>query len=159
MTRWLWFAASIVLLDQASKLLVEHTLTYGQRIKLLPVFDLTLVYNTGAAFSFLAQASGWQRWLLSAVAVAAVGFILWLMKTQKGGSRRLMLSLSLILAGAIGNLIDRLIYGHVVDFLLFYWNNWHYPAFNVADAAITLGAVLLIWDELQRWRSTRQTRS
>lgn len=158
MAKWLRLAALIVILDQASKLIVDHTLRYGQRIELLPVFDLTLVYNRGAAFSFLAQGSGWQRWFLAAIAVFAIVFILWLMRTQAQSSKRLMLALTLILAGAIGNLIDRVAYGHVVDFLLLYWHPWYYPAFNVADAAITLGAILIIWDEWLRWRRARQSR-
>ncbi len=155
--RWLALAALIVLLDQATKLIAEQTLRFGERVNLLPVFDLTLVYNRGAAFSFLAQGDGWQRWLLSGIAVAAIVFIVWLMRTQAQDSRRMMLALTLILAGAVGNLIDRLAYGHVVDFLLFYWHPWYYPAFNIADAAITVGAILLIWDEWQRWRNTRRT--
>jgi signal peptidase II len=155
--RWLALAALIVLLDQATKLIAEQTLRFGERVNLLPVFDLTLVYNRGAAFSFLAQGDGWQRWLLSGIAVAAIVFIVWLMRTQAQDSRRMMLALTLILAGAVGNLIDRLAYGHVVDFLLFYWHPWYYPAFNIADTAITVGAILLIWDEWQRWRNTRRT--
>lgn len=153
--KWLGLAAIIVMIDQATKLIAENTMRFGERINLLPVFDLTLVYNRGAAFSFLAQGDGWQRWFLSGVAVAAIVFILWLMKSQGDNTRRMMLALTLILSGAIGNLIDRLFYGHVVDFLLVYWHPWYYPAFNIADTAITLGAILLIWDELQRWRRSR----
>lgn len=158
MTKWTRLIVLIVLVDQISKLMAEHLLQFGQRVQVLPVFDLTLIYNRGAAFSFLAQGDGWQRWFLSAVAVLAIGFIAWLMKTQAQDSKRLMLALSLIMAGAIGNLIDRLAYGHVVDFLLLYWHPWYYPAFNVADMAITFGAVLLIWDEWQRWRRTRRSK-
>lgn len=158
MRNWLRLAALIVLLDQATKLAVDLSLHYGQRISLLPFFDLTLIYNRGAAFSFLAQGSGWQRWFLSGIAVVAIVFILWLMKTSAQQSRRLMLALTLILAGAIGNLIDRLAYGHVVDFVLIYWHPWYYPAFNIADAAITVGAILVIWDEWQRWRQSRKNR-
>ncbi len=158
MRNWLRLAALIVLLDQATKLAVDLSLHYGQRISLLPFFDLTLIYNRGAAFSFLAQGSGWQRWFLSGIAAVAIVFILWLMKTSAQQSRRLMLALTLILAGAIGNLIDRLAYGHVVDFVLIYWHPWYYPAFNIADAAITVGAILVIWDEWQRWRQSRKNR-
>jgi signal peptidase II len=149
----------IVALDQLSKLVVDHTLRYGQRIELLPFFDLTLVYNRGAAFSFLAQGTGWQRWFLISIALVAIVFIIWLMRTQTQQSKRLMLALTLVLAGAIGNLIDRLAYGHVVDFLLLYWHPWYYPAFNVADAAISVGAILLIWDEWQRWRTARKSKA
>jgi signal peptidase II len=157
--KWLRLAALIVALDQLSKLVVDHTLRYGQRIELLPFFDLTLVYNRGAAFSFLAQGAGWQRWFLISIAVVAIVFIVWLMRTQAQQSKRLMLALTLVLAGAIGNLIDRLAYGHVVDFLLLYWHPWYYPAFNVADAAISVGAILLIWDEWQRWRTARKSKA
>lgn len=159
MAKWLRLAALIVALDQLSKLVVDHTLRYGQRMDLLPFFDLTLVYNRGAAFSFLAQGAGWQRWFLISIAVVAIVFIVWLMRTQAQQSKRLMLALTLVLAGAIGNLIDRLAYGHVVDFLLLYWHPWYYPAFNVADAAISVGAILLIWDEWQRWRTARKSKA
>lgn len=157
MARWLGLALLIVVIDQTTKLVAENTMHFGERINILPVFDFTLVYNRGAAFSFLAQGDGWQRWFLSGIAVFAIAFILWLMKTQAQDSRRMMLALTLILAGAAGNLIDRVFYGHVIDFLLVYWHPWYYPAFNIADTAITLGAILLIWDELQRWRQSRRT--
>ena len=157
MARWLRLTALVVLIDQISKLAVENTMAYGQRISVLPVFDLTLVYNRGAAFSFLAQGSGWQRWFLVLVALLAIVFILWLMRTQANHSTRHMFSLTLILSGAIGNLIDRVVHGHVIDFLLLYWHNWYYPAFNVADMAITFGAIVLIWDELCRWRAARRS--
>ncbi|MCD8494317.1 MAG: signal peptidase II [Burkholderiaceae bacterium] len=157
MRKWLGLAVILVVVDQITKLVAQSTMRFGERIHVLPVFDFTLVYNRGAAFSFLAQGDGWQRWFLSGIAVAAIVFILWLMKTQAHDSRRMMLALTLILSGAIGNLIDRLFYGHVVDFLLVYWHPWYYPAFNIADTAITLGAILLIWDEWQRWRQSRRT--
>lgn len=157
MARWLGLALLIVVIDQTTKLVAQNTMRFGERINILPVFDFTLVYNRGAAFSFLAQGDGWQRWFLSGIAVFAIAFILWLMKTQAQDSRRMMLALTLILAGAAGNLIDRVFYGHVIDFLLVYWHPWYYPAFNIADTAITLGAILLIWDELQRWRQSRRT--
>lgn len=155
MARWGWLVALLVGVDQVSKWLAESNLRWGERIQLLPVFDLTLVYNTGAAFSFLAGGSGWQRWLLIAVALAAVVFIVWLIRTHPGETR-MQLALVLILAGAVGNLIDRVWHGHVIDFLLVYWRQWHYPAFNIADMAITAGAILLIWDEWQRWRRSRR---
>lgn len=154
--KWLRLAAILVVFDQVTKIIAEQTMRYGERVNVLPVFDFTLVYNRGAAFSFLAQGDGWQRWFLSGIAVAAIVFILWLMKTQAHESKRMMLALTLILAGAIGNLIDRQFYGHVVDFLLVYWHPWYYPAFNIADMAITFGAILLIWDEWQRWRRSRK---
>jgi len=129
---WLLVALVIAALDQASKLSIDHALVYGERIGLLSFFDLTRLYNTGAAFSFLAGAAGWQRWFFTALALAASVFIVWLMHRHRD-ERRFNLALALVLGGAIGNLIDRSLYGHVVDFLLFYWRDWYFPAFNVAD--------------------------
>jgi signal peptidase II len=150
---WPWIVL-IVAIDQATKWLVEHTFAYGERVTILPFFDVIRIYNTGAAFGFLASGSGWQRWVLIAVAFGAIGLIFWLMRTQRHESR-LVMALALILSGAIGNLVDRIWHGHVIDFVLIYWHPWYYPAFNVADMAITLGAILLIWDEWQRWRRNR----
>jgi len=152
-TLWPWLLAALVLivLDQASKLAVDRLLAYGERIALLPSFDLTLLYNTGAAFGFLADEPGWQRWFFALLALAASVFIVWLLRRHRGQTR-FNLALSLILGGALGNLIDRCVYGHVVDFLLFYWRNWYFPAFNLADTGISCGAVLLVLDELLRPR-------
>jgi signal peptidase II len=153
-SKWVWFVTGLVGLDQLTKWVIEQTFAFGQRLNLLPFFDLILIYNTGAAFSFLASGSGWQRWVLIVIAFAAIIFIIWLMR--KEASRPLsQLSLALILSGAIGNLIDRIWHGHVIDFLLVYWQNWYYPAFNVADMAISIGAVLLIFDEWRRWRESK----
>lgn len=153
--RWGWLALWIVMLDQVSKIIAEATLHYGQRVNVLPIFDFTLLYNPGAAFSFLANQPGWQRWFFTVIALIAIAFITYLMRKHRG-DKRFLLALSLILGGAVGNLIDRVLYGHVIDFLLFYWETWHYPAFNLADSAITVGAVLLIADELLRWRKKTQ---
>ncbi len=155
MTKWFTLAAMIIGVDQATKWLAQLNFSYAERLPVLPVFDLTLVYNTGAAFSFLAGGSGWQRWLLIAIAIGASVLIAWLMHRHRG-QIRFLLALTLILAGAIGNLIDRVIHGHVIDFLLLHWRGWHYPAFNVADMAITFGAALIIWDEWARWRQDRE---
>jgi signal peptidase II len=113
----------------------------------LPVLNITLRYNTGAAFSFLADASGWQRWFFAGLAlVVASAIVVWLRRMDGRGQARLACSLSLIMAGAIGNVIDRLHLGHVVDFIHVHWNNWDFPAFNVADSAITIGAILMLLD-------------
>jgi len=152
---WLLTACVMIALDQASKLAVEHLLVYAERVRLLPGFDFTLLYNTGAAFSFLADANGWQRWFFAALALLASFFIIWLMHRHRG-ERRFNLALALVLGGAIGNLIDRGVYGHVVDFLLFYWRDWYFPAFNVADMGISCGAVLLVLDEVLRARRSHQ---
>ena len=151
--KWLALSALIVLLDQVTKLAVQATFQPGEARAYTPFFSLVLAFNAGAAFSFLRDAAGWQRYFFSAVAVIAALFIVWLLK--KGGSRMYLASLGLILGGAIGNLWDRVRLGHVVDFLLFHWNDWYYPAFNVADSAITVGAALLIIDSFRQRRTDR----
>jgi signal peptidase II len=150
---WLLLAAVIIVLDQAAKLYFNGSFTYGQRLNVLPVFDLTLVFNRGAAFSFLATEAGWQRWFFTALGIGAAVVITVILHRQgRQAHPRFALALSLIMGGALGNVIDRVAYGHVVDFLLFYWKDWYYPAFNLADVAITCGAVLLVLDELLRMR-------
>jgi len=146
---WLSLSLAVVLLDQITKWLVIDALTLYQRIPVLPVFDLVRLHNTGAAFSFLADASGWQNWLFTGVAVVvSVGIAWWLVTLPREGRRVLSLGLALVLGGAIGNVIDRSLYGYVVDFLLFYYKDWSYPAFNIADSAITCGVVLILYDGL-----------
>ena len=153
--RWLWIAAAVVALDQATKFAVERTFSYGERLAVVPgLFDLTLVYNRGAAFSFLADAAGWQRWFFIALGAVAAAFIVWLL-ARHGSQRLFAFALALILGGAVGNVVDRIARGHVVDFVLLHWQRFHWPAFNVADSAITVGAVLLVVDELRRVRRHR----
>ena len=155
MKRWLWLAAAIVVVDQLTKFAILRSFSFGERLAVVPgLFDLTLVYNRGAAFSFLAGASGWQRWFFTGLGVAAAIFIVWLL-ARHGTQRLFSFALALILGGAIGNVIDRVARGQVVDFVLVYWQRWHWPAFNVADSAITVGAVLLIVDEFRRVRRGR----
>lgn len=151
LTRWLVLAGCLLIVDQLTKLWFDSSLRYGERVQVLPFFDFTLLYNPGAAFSFLADQAGWQRWFFTTLGLGATAFMLWMMYTNRT-QRRLLLALALILSGALGNVIDRIAYGHVIDFLLFYWKNWYYPAFNVADSCITLGAILLILDEILRLR-------
>ena len=155
MTPWLLLSLVVILADQLTKVLVVRRFSLGERLAVIPeFFDLTLLYNRGAAFSFLASAGGWQRWFFVGIGTAAAGFILYLL--WRHGSQRLFATgLALILGGAIGNIIDRLWHGQVVDFLLVYWKTFFWPAFNVADSAITLGAALLILDELLRVRRAR----
>jgi len=146
---WLGIAIIIVLLDQVTKITMSRLLVYGQSEVITPYFNLVMVYNQGAAFSFLANSGGWQRWFFSGLAFVVSLVIIWML--WKNASQRLFCwSLSLILGGAVGNLIDRLIYGHVIDFLDFHIGTLHWPAFNVADSAITLGAALFVLDELRR---------
>ena len=142
---WLLLTLLVVVLDQWSKHAIEAALRYGEVVPVLSFFNLTLAYNPGAAFSFLADAGGWQRWFFTAVAVLASVLILAWLLTLKG-ERLVAAALALVLGGALGNLYDRLAYGHVVDFLDFHWRASHFPAFNIADSAITLGAIILILD-------------
>lgn len=150
---WVWILGALVIiaLDQLSKVYFDGHLQYGERWHLLPFFDFTLLYNTGAAFSFLADGHGWQRWLFTAIALGATGLIIHLLRRHPGQTL-FCVSLTCILGGAIGNVVDRIQHGHVIDFLLFYWNSWFFPAFNIADIAITCGAILLVLDELLRVR-------
>lgn len=148
MPNWRPYSALVIvvlLLDQISKQAAEHYLTYRQVIEVLPHFNLTLAYNQGAAFSFLADAGGWQRWFFVGLTLVVCGFIVWLLSNIKREERLVGYGYSLVLAGAIGNnLIDRLIYGHVIDFLDVYYQNHHWPAFNIADSAICIGAGMVI---------------
>jgi signal peptidase II len=154
MLPWLAGALLIIIADQACKLYFNSALQYAERWPVLPFFDFTLLYNPGAAFSFLAQGQGWQRWLFTAIALGATGLILHLLR-RNPDQPLFCASLMCILGGALGNMIDRLQHGHVIDFLLFHWQRWFFPAFNVADIAITAGAALLILDELQRYLRQR----
>lgn len=155
MARWLWCSVVVVVLDQFSKLAAEHWLTPWQAVPVLPSFNLTLMYNSGAAFSFLAGAGGWQRWFFVVLAaLISVALAVWLMRLRRDQHWQ-ALALALILGGAIGNLIDRLLYGHVVDFIQLHYQNWYWPTFNLADSAISIGAVLLIIDSLIETRQQR----
>ncbi|SNX59578.1 signal peptidase II Aspartic peptidase. MEROPS family A08 [Nitrosomonas ureae] len=145
----LGIAFVILVLDLASKYWVESTLEFGQVIPLTSFFNLVLTYNPGAAFSFLSEQSGWQRWFLSGIAGSAALLIVYLLNRYRH-ERLFCLSLSLILGGALGNLYDRITLGHVVDFLDFYIGTYHWPAFNVADSAIFIGAVLMIYESFRK---------
>ena len=152
--RWLPLALGVIVLDQATKAwLVQHFTLY-QSVRVLPVLDITLMFNTGAAFSFLSSASGWQKWMFIALAsVVSVAIVLWLRRLKARSQGLLCCSLTLILGGALGNVIDRVRIGHVVDFISAHWGKaYYFPAFNVADSAITIGAILLLLDA---WRESR----
>ena len=142
--KWLWLSLAVILLDQAAKQLAEFLLPPQQAVEVLPFFDWYLTYNTGAAFSFLAGAGGWQRWFFAAIAIVISGVILQWLRKLPDDERLTAASLSLILGGAIGNLIDRLYLGHVVDYIQVWLGSYPFPAFNIADAAISVGAVMLI---------------
>jgi signal peptidase II len=152
---WLWLAVLTVILDQVTKVAAEQLLTFAQPVYLLPVLDFTLLYNKGAAFSFLADQPGWQRWFFTAVSIGvSIMLIVWIKRLPRGAVW-LPIALALILGGAIGNLIDRVIYGHVVDFISVHWNNRYFPAFNIADSAITLGAIMMVLDVIREIKEER----
>jgi signal peptidase II len=150
--KWLALAVLLVLLDQLTKYLAVKIIDPDTSVPLLPFLSLVLTYNTGAAFSFLAGAGGWQRWFFVLIAIGASVLITWMLHRHQRDTF-LCLGLTLILAGAIGNLIDRLAIGAVVDFILLYWRQYHFPAFNLADSCITVGAAMLIWDGFVRSRT------
>lgn len=146
---WLVVAVGVLLADQATKLAVTDSFTLYQRVNVLPFFDLVRLHNTGAAFSFLAGGSGWQNAVFMGIAaVVSIGLVWWLATLPRSGRNLLALGLALVLGGAVGNLVDRVLYGYVVDFLLFYYRDWSYPAFNLADSAITCGVALILFDGL-----------
>ena len=161
--RWCWWlSGSVIALDQAAKFLAERLLVMHQPVPVLPSFNWMLTYNPGAAFSFLAGAGGWQRWFFLVLgSLVSIALIIWLTRLRPE-EKRLALALALILGGAIGNLIDRAWLGQVIDFIQLYYDRWYWPAFNIADSAITIGAALLVLDSLlgeRRQPSDQETRS
>ena len=149
MLKWLWLAVFSLVLDQASKIAIDKSFQLYESIAIVPFFNLTYVHNTGAAFSFLSEAGGWQRWFFAALAIVmSVIMTIWLAKLKETETL-LAVALSLILGGAIGNLIDRLAYGYVIDFLDVYYGTYHWPAFNIADSAITIGVALMLVDSFK----------
>lgn len=152
--RWLWLSAVVIVLDQATKYLASGLLDYGVPVPVLPFFNLTLAHNPGAAFSFLAEASGWQRWFFIGIALVVSVLIVGWMKRLSPRENWLAAALALILGGAIGNVIDRVMYGYVVDFIDLYYGAWHWPAFNIADSAITVGVAIMLIDSLLFSRET-----
>jgi signal peptidase II len=156
--RWLWLSALVVVLDQATKALAELYLEVFRPRPVLPFFDLSLTYNRGAAFSFLSDAGGWQRWFFIVLTVAVLVFLLRWLKQITARQTLLAVGLALVIGGAIGNLIDRIATGEVVDFLLLYYESWKWPAFNLADSAISVGVSLLLIDALFLSRHSRVDR-
>lgn len=154
---WLWLALAVFVLDIATKQLAEMMLTYGRPVYLLPVLDFTLLYNRGAAFSFLADESGWQRWFFTAVSLGVSAMLIVWLKRLPRTQIWMPVALALILGGALGNLFDRLVYGHVIDFISVHWDRSYFPAFNLADSAITVGAVMMALDVVREtWQERRQ---
>ena len=149
-TRWLWLSAAVIAFDQLTKYVILAAFRPGEEMLVTSFFSLVLAFNAGAAFSFLAGADGWQRWMFMAIAFIACGIMLWLLK--RGGTTLFCAAVALIIGGALGNLYDRIVIGRVVDFLLFHYDDWRYPAFNVADSAITVGAAALILESFRQRR-------
>lgn len=148
MLKWLWLSVVIIVIDQLTKYLASDMLLLHEPVEIMPFFNLTLAHNTGAAFSFLSDASGWQRWFFIVLAlVVSVVILLWMRGLARNASH-IAISLALILGGALGNVWDRIQLGYVVDFIDVYYDQWHWPAFNVADSSITIGTVLLIIDAI-----------
>jgi signal peptidase II len=154
MLPWLGLALILLIADQFTKILILGYYQLGDSTLVTSFFNIVRVHNAGAAFSFLADASGWQRWFFTGIAAVAIAVILWMLKAHSG-QKLFSFALACILGGAIGNVIDRVRYGYVVDFLDFHWGTWHFPAFNIADSAISIGAACLILDELLRVRKTK----
>ena len=149
---WLWLSLAVVVLDQVTKFLATRFLDLYERVEVLPVLDFTLLHNTGAAFSLLADASGWQRGFFIVLGIGvSLALVVWLWRLPRG-ERLLPISLALIVGGAVGNVIDRIVHGYVVDFIHAHWGAAYFPAFNIADSAITVGAVLLLVDAFREQR-------
>jgi len=148
MLRLWWLSAIVIVADQVTKWIAESYLTKNPVFDILPVFNFQLAYNTGAAFGLLSDAGGWQKLLLSTIALVVSVVIVVMVRRLKAHELQLAVALLLILGGAIGNLIDRVIYGHVIDFIHIYYQSWHWPNFNIADSAITVGAILLVMDAM-----------
>ena len=154
MMPWLSLALLLLIADQFTKVIILGYYSLGDSTYVTSFFNIVRVHNSGAAFSFLASASGWQRWFFTAIGVVAAIFIIWMLRSH-AGQKLFSFALACILGGAVGNVIDRSLHGYVIDFLDFHTAGWHFPAFNVADSAITIGAVCLILDELLRVRRGR----
>jgi len=159
MLKWLWITLLVVVLDQITKTVAVDSLELYQPAAVFPGFNFTLMYNKGAAFSFLSDAAGWQRWFFTVIAIGvSIGIVIWL-KRLPADHRLTAISLALILGGAIGNVWDRIVLGHVIDFIDVYYATYHWPAFNIADSAITVGACLLVFDSLRQGRLAHKASS
>ena len=154
MLPWLGLALLLLIADQFTKVLILGYYRLGDATHVTSFFNVVRVHNTGAAFSFLSSASGWQRWFFTGIGIVAALFIIWMLKSH-AGQKLFSFSMACILGGAVGNVVDRTLHGYVVDFLDFHYANWHFPAFNIADSAITIGAICLVLDELLRVRRAK----
>jgi signal peptidase II len=156
-SNWLWLTLAVIVLDQYTKFLIVDNFAEFEEWVLLPMLDIMRLHNEGAAFSFLSDASGWQRWLFSSLGIGVSLMILvWLRRLAPSGQHMLAAGLALVMGGALGNVIDRVLWGHVIDFIRVHYEEWYFPAFNVADSAITCGAVLLILDNFIQYGRDRR---
>lgn len=157
MLKWIWLAIVVVILDQFTKYIASTSLELYQSVTVMPMFNWTLRHNTGAAFSFLADAGGWQRWFFAVIAVlVSVVIVLWIKRLEQHEKWQ-AIALALILGGAIGNVTDRIWLGYVVDFIHVYYQQWDFPAFNIADSAITIGVIMIIIDSIREYRAERKS--
>lgn len=158
MLKWIWLAVTVVILDQLTKYIASASLVMFKPVAVMPMFNWTLMHNTGAAFSFLADAGGWQRWFFAVIAIVVSTVIfLWIKKLQQHEKWQ-AIALALILGGAIGNVIDRIWLGYVVDFIQVYYQQWYWPAFNIADSAIFIGVVMIIIDTIRESRAEKKNK-
>ncbi len=155
--KWLWVSVVVLILDQCTKLLADAMLSMHQSVVLLPFLALRKAYNYGAAFSFLGDASGWQRWFFIVLALGVMGVLVTWLRRLPPGNTGARVALVLILGGAAGNVIDRLVYGYVIDFIDVFYGSWHWPTFNIADSAISVGAFLLLLDAFREHRKDSTT--
>lgn len=155
MLKWIWLAIVVVVLDQLTKYIASTTLEMFQPVAVMPMFNWTLMHNTGAAFSFLADESGWQRWFFAIIAVVVSAVIVLWIKRLEQHEKWQAIALALILGGAVGNVIDRIYLGYVVDFIQVYYQQWYWPAFNIADSAISIGVVMIIIDSIREYRKEK----
>lgn len=154
MLKWLWLSVAVIALDRVSKYLASNSLNLHEPLNILPFFNLTLMHNQGAAFSFLSQAGGWQRWLFTAIAIVVTVVIVQWIRRLSPAETWMAAALSLIAGGALGNVWDRIQLGYVIDFIDVYYGTWHWPTFNIADSAITIGALMLIMEGLKGGRKS-----
>ena len=157
MLKWIWLTVVVVILDQLTKYIASTELTLYIPHAVMPMFNWTLMHNTGAAFSFLADAGGWQRWFFAVIAVVVSAVIVYWLKQLAQHEKWQAIALALILGGAVGNVIDRIWLGYVVDFIDVYYQHWHWPAFNLADSAISIGVAMIIIDSLRDYLKTKNT--
>lgn len=159
MLKWIWLAVAVIVFDQLTKYIASTSLIMHQPVVVMPMFNWTLMHNSGAAFSFLADQGGWQRWFFAVIAVVvSIVIVLWIKRLQQHEKWQ-AIALALILGGAVGNVIDRIWLGYVVDFIQVYYQQWYWPAFNIADSAISIGVVMIIIESIREYRTEKNKRS